>query len=108
MEMYGRTYSYRSPAVQEVGEIAERYASNEFVGCAGAVNCCGIKWKNCPLTVKGHYQNPKDAKLAVIKVEAWCDSELCILHWFPGRPGTTNDKIMVSFSPLFQDIISEK
>ena len=57
---------------------------------------------------KGQLHNPKDGKLATLKVEAWCDSDLYVWHWFAGRAGTTNDKTMVSISPLFQDILTGK
>ena len=63
-------------------------------------------WNNFPLSLKGQYHNPKDSKLAGIKVEAWCDADLYIWSWFVGRPGTTNEKTMVSFSPLFQSIFN--
>lgn len=84
------------------------YRSVGFPGCVGAVDCCNIKWKNFPLVYKGQCHNPEDLNLATIKLEAWCDSTLCIIwHWF-GRSGTTNDKTIVSFSRLFQDRINGK
>ena len=105
-EIYGAEFYNRYPNRAELKEIAERYEDAGFPGCIGAVDCTDLIWKNCPLQEKGQYHNPKDSKLAVIKIEAWCDMDLYIWHWFPGRPGTTNDKTMVSFSPLFIEIFN--
>ena len=41
-----------------------------------------------------------------MKVESWCDSDLFIWHWHAGHAGTSNDKTMVNFSPLFQSILN--
>ena len=101
------TYLSR-PNQSELETIEKEYDDSGFPGCVGAVDCCCLYWKNCPLEEKGQYHNPKDSKLATVKVEAWCDSKLYIWHWFAGKTGTTNDKTMVSFSPLFQDIFSGK
>lgn len=108
IDMFGEQYLNRRPNASELDGIQRAYAASGFPGCVGSVDCCSIKWKNCPIQVKGQYHNPKDSKLAVIKVEAWCDSKLYIWHWFAGRAGTNNDKTMVAFSPLFQDILSGK
>jgi hypothetical protein len=62
-------------------------------------------WKNCPKSLKGQYFNPKDGKLAVISIEAWCDRDLYVWHWFAGRSGTNNDLTVASASPLFNDIL---
>ena len=72
-----------------------------FPGCIGCIDCTDLAWKNCALEKKGQHHNPKDGKLATIKVEGWCDMDLYMWHWFVGRPGTTNDKTMMRFSPLF-------
>lgn len=36
----------------------------------------------------------------------WCDHELYVWSWFAGRSGNWNDKKLLSFSPLFIDILS--
>ena len=105
-DMYGSEYLNRYPGRAELQRIAAKYADDGFVGCIGAVDCCHLTWKNCPLEEKGQYHNPKDSKLAVMKVEAWCDAHLFIWHWHAGHAGTSNDKTMVSFSPLFQAILN--
>ena len=104
--IYGSDYLNRYSGRVELQRIAAKYADDGFVGCIGAVDCCHLAWKNCPLEEKGQYHNPKDSKLAVMKVEAWCDSDLFIWHWHAGHAGTSNDKKMVNFSPLFQAILN--
>ena len=105
-QIYGSYFLNRFPSRQELQEIADRYEDDGFVGCIGAVDCCHLLWTNCPLEEKGQYHNPKDSKLAIIKVEAWCDADLFIWHWHCGHAGTSNDKTMVNFSPLFQSILN--
>lgn len=72
------------------------------------MDCCKLRWKNCPKSWKGQFYNPKDSKLAVISVEAWCDSNLYLWHWFAGRPGTNNDLTTLDSSPLFNDILANQ
>jgi Plant transposon protein len=72
------------------------------------IDCCKQVWKNCPKVLKGQYYNPKDSKLAVISVEAWCDRDLYVWHWFAGRCGTNNDLTVAGASPLFNDLRGEK
>ena len=69
-EMYGNQFFNRRPNKREPQRIADRYADDELVGCIGAVDCCNLLWKNCPLEEKGQYHNPKDSKLAILKIEA--------------------------------------
>lgn len=106
VRLHGPQYFNRYPNKSELQAIADRYESLGFPGCIGAVDCCNIIWKNYPIEEKGQYHNPKDSKLAVVKVKAWCDDDLYIWHWFAGRPGTTNDKTMLAFSPLFQSVFN--
>lgn len=40
---------------------------------------------------KGPSFNPKDGKLAVLYIDAWCDIDLYMWHWFAGSPGNNND-----------------
>lgn len=104
--VYGSVFLNRWPTRAERGAIAEIYAKRGMAGCIGAVDCCKMVWKNCPYEVKGQFHNSNDGKLATMSVEAWCDSDLYVYHWFAGRCGTNNDKTMVNFSPLFTDILS--
>jgi Plant transposon protein len=55
--------------------------------------------------LKGQFKNPKDGKLAVISIEAWCDRDLYCWHWISGRAGTNNDITDASSFPLFNDIL---
>ena len=72
--LYGSQFLNRYPNKTELQRIADRYEEDGFVGCIGAVDCCNLLWKNCPLEEKGQFHNPKDSKLALMKVESWCDS----------------------------------
>jgi Plant transposon protein len=65
-----------------------------------------IIWKYCPSAWKGKFHNPKDSKLAVLIVEAWCDHDLYVWSWFAGRAGTNNDITVANASPLFNDIMT--
>lgn len=77
-----------------------------FAGWAGAVDCCSILWKSFPQTEKRQFHNRKDRKPANNKVGARCYSDLYIWDWLTGCPETTNDKTMVSFSPVLKEIFS--
>lgn len=105
-ELYGSQYLNRRPTRVELQTIAERYEEADFPGCVGCVDCMNLKWKNCPYEEKGQYHNTKEGKLAIIKVEAWCDIDLYVWHWWAGKAGTSNDKTMVAYSPLFQDLFN--
>lgn len=106
VELYGDSFLNRRPSVTQLDKIEQKYAEQGFVGCAGAVGCCTILWKNCPTALKGKYQKSKNSNMASIQVEAWCDRDLYCWHWSAGRCGTTNDKAMIQSSPLFNNILS--
>ena len=106
IELYGGRFLNRRPSTSELVDIERRYCLAGFPGSVGAVDCCKIIWKNCPHAHKGQYHNTKEGKLATIQVEAWCDRDLYVWHWFPGRCGTNNDKTMLAASPLFIDILN--
>lgn len=38
----------------------------------------------------------------MMKVEAWCDDDLDVWHWFAGRPCRTNYKTVITFYFFFQ------
>jgi len=96
----------REPTALELRCITDQYSARGFPGCAGAVDCMKLVWKNCPRALKGQFHNPKDSKMAVISCEAVADSSLYCSHWFAGRPGTNNDVNVLDNSPLFTDILS--
>lgn len=106
VDIFRSTDLNRRPTVQELNNIERSYNKIGFPGCIGAVDCCKLIWKNCPKEQMGQYYNPKDLKVAVISVEAWCDHDLYIWHWFAGRPGTNNDITMLDTSHLFMDVIT--
>jgi hypothetical protein len=105
LEFYGGHYLNRRPTKTEILAIEAKYADAGFRGCIGAVDCMEHIWKNCPKQLKGQFKNPKDEKLAVISIEAWCDRDLYCWNWFSGRAGTNNDITVASSSPLFNDIL---
>lgn len=94
--IYGETYLNRRPRPPGLDAIAEAYGKTGLRGCIGAIDCCRIKWKNCPFSLKGHFSWSKEGHLATIQVEAWCDHDFYIWDWFSGRCGTNNHKTMVS------------
>lgn len=104
--IYGGQFLNRRPRPDELQKLQDDYNNEGFAGCVGAIDCCKIKWKNCPYSLKGQYHSLKDGHLATIQVEAWCDHDLYIWHWFAGRCGTNNDKTMVAMSPLFREILT--
>lgn len=54
------------------------------------------------MAVKGKYHNPKDSKMGVIKVEAWCDRYLYIWNWFEGRTGKKTTRRLSGVSHCFR------
>lgn len=106
VEFYGQWFLNRRPTPREMTDIQQKFAAVGFHGCVGSVDCCRILWKNCPTALKGQFHNPKDGKLAAISVEAWCDRDLYVWHWFAGRCATNNDLTMIESSPLFNDIFT--
>ena len=103
---YGHLYLNRRPTAEEMAQIESIYSSSGFPGCIGAVDCCHIAWKNCPLAHKGQYHSTRNGKMATLVAEAWVDHRLYIWSWFCGMPGTNNDLNVLNASPLFQDIMN--
>ena len=106
VELHGPKHLRRRPTEEELKSIESAHRSVGFPGCIGSVDCMRQLWKNCPKALKGQYYNPKDGRIAVISVEAWCDRDLYVWHWFSGRCGTNNDITVLDASPLFNDILS--
>ena len=104
--IYGESLLNRLPTKQKLQEIADRYGEESFKGCMRSVDGCKLKWKNCPAALKGQYHNTKESHIATIAVEAWCDRDLYIWHWFARRCGTNNDKTLLDVSPLFVAILN--
>jgi len=102
---FGPRYLNREPTPTELHSIEERYAAHGFPGCVGCVDCMKLIRQNFPREWIAQFHNPKDSKMAVLSFEAVCDSDLYCWNWFAGRPGTNNDRTMLDFSPLFNDIL---
>lgn len=74
--IYGPTYlNWRSTST-EIGAVATTYDRAGFYRWVGAVDVMEVQCKNCASSHEGQYYNPKDGKLATIRVEASCDHEL--------------------------------
>lgn len=107
VKMYAQDFLNRRPTKQELSDIVNGYNGVGLPGCAGAIDCIKLYWKNCPFFDKGQYLNTKEStKLATISCEAWCDNDLYCWHWYPGRAGTNNDLTVLYSSPLFRDIMN--
>jgi len=104
--LYGDLFLNRLPTSTELCQVQDNYGDYGFRGCVCAVDCCKIVWKNCPFSLKGQYHNTKEWKLVTIQVEAWCERNQYIWHWFTGTYGTNNDKTMLSVSPLFNSMLN--
>ena len=104
---YGSIYLNRTPRVEELATLEQKYASKMFPGCVGAIDCMNLKWKNCPKAWKGQFHNPNASKLATIQVEAVSDMDLYCWHVYNGRPGTNNDLTVMESSPLLISILNQ-
>lgn len=96
------------PNQKKQQSIANSYDQRGFSGCVGAIYCCCILRKDCPIEEKEQFHDLKDSKFASTKTEAWCEKELYTWHWIPVQAGTSNEKTMVAFSAFFQNIFSCK
>lgn len=108
LSRFGSQYLNREPSVTELQRLSGSFTSPGFPGCVGSVDCMKTKWKNCPRARKGQYYNPKDGKLAMMICEAVADGDLYSWHWFAGRPGTSIDVTIADYSPLFNDILTDR
>ena len=75
----------REPNLQELRRIVGDYEKVGFPVCIACIDCTHMHWKNCPMSLKGQYHNPKDGKLATVSCEALVEKTLYCWHWFPGR-----------------------
>lgn len=105
IETFGPRYFNREPSTDELRRIVAEYEEVGFPGCRGCVGCMHLKWKNCPLELKGQYHNSKNGKLATISCEAVVDHGLYCWSWFAGRAGTNNDLTVMQNSPFFTALL---
>ena len=108
IEYIGPRYLNRLQSSGELARISAKYEKVSFIGCIGCIYCCKQVWKNCSKVLKGQYYNQKDSKMAVMSVEAWCDRDLYVWHWFAGRCGADNDLTAGGDSPLFNNLRGRK
>lgn len=102
---YGPRYLNREPNMEELRRITSEYEEEGFPGCRGSLDCMHVRWKQCPLEVRGQYQNSKNGKLATISCEAIVAHGLYCWHWFAGRAGTNNDLTVLQNSPYFNALL---
>lgn len=58
-------------------------------------------WRNCQAAKNGQYHINKDGKMGTVSVDLWCDHGLYSWNWVSSRQGTTNERTMLSFYPIF-------
>lgn len=92
----------RKPTYGEVASILARNQERGLPGCIGSLDCMHWKWDACPAGKHGLYHSHKKARSIII--EAACDEDLWIWHWFVGSPGSYNDVNVLNESPLFDAV----
>jgi hypothetical protein len=69
-------------------------------GMALSLDCCHIKWKNCPVAWQGQFEGKEGEPTIVL--EAAVDHDLYFWHAAFGYPGMQNDLIIWEQSPLLE------
>lgn len=92
----------RRPNEEELIEIEKHYRTLGFPGCIGAVDCAGWEWENCPVAWKGLFTG-KEGRPS-LRMEVISDDKLRIWHLNFGMPGSKNDKTIMHFSNIMNDI----
>lgn len=82
IKIYGGLHLNKLPYRSKLKTQQDSNELLRFPGCAGPVDFCKLNWKNFPFRLKGQYHFKKEGHLASIDVEAWCDHDLYIWHWF--------------------------
>lgn len=101
VERYSPAY-LRIPTNGVVKATLERNSQRGMPGYLGSLDCTHWKWTSCPRGKHGMYQSRKKTRSIVI--EAVCDEDLWIWHWFVGAPGSYNELKVLEDSPLFDAI----
>lgn len=105
VELYTPDYLKKRPSPDDLTKIAQSFNSVGFSGCIGCIGRSKLIWKNCPFALKGQFHNSENGNLATIPVEAWCDRDLFVWHWYAGRSSSLGEGSIVDRSPLFNDIM---
>lgn len=85
VERFGPSYLCK-PTDAEVSFILARNEQRGMPGCLGSIDCSHRKWSACPKGLHGQFQSREKGRSVVI--EAICDEDLWIWHWFVGAPGS--------------------
>ncbi|KAJ9541011.1 hypothetical protein OSB04_027517 [Centaurea solstitialis] len=105
--LYMRQY-LRKPTATDVQAI---YALHEqthgLPGMLGSIDCMHWYWKNCPMAWRAQFHRGDHPGPSVI-LESVASQDQWIWHAFFGVPGATNDIIVVSQSPIFNDLFENK
>ena len=80
----------RKPSKADARNITELHNRvHQMPGMLGSLDVTKAHWKNCPTTLKGHFQGPE--KYPSIGLECVVDYNLWFWHVSFGFPGTLND-----------------
>ena len=104
-DSFGNQYLNRSPTEDEVKRCLHINAARGFPGMFASWDCKHFLWAACPKYLAGQAQGSKGASLIL---EAICDGELYIWHFFFGEPGSLNDLNVLDKSRIVADILSGK
>lgn len=77
-QIYGGKYLNRIPTPAPLSAIEDAYRDVRFPWCVDGMDYMNIFWKNCRLVEKGQYHIKKEARMATIVTEGWCDGSLYI------------------------------
>lgn len=96
----------RQPLEDKLRAIMKRNAERGLPGCIGSIDCSHWRWTSCPKGFQGMCQSGADKGNRSIVLEAACDEDLWIWHWYVGAPGSFNDVNVLHESPLYRTITS--
>lgn len=96
----------RQPTEDKLRAIMKRNAERGLPGCIGSIDCSHWRWTSCPKGFQGMCQSGADKGNRSIVLEAACDEDLWIWHWYVGAPGSFNDVNFLHESPLYRTITS--
>lgn len=104
VETYREEY-LRLPTSRDVNSILKLHESRHSIkGMLGSLDCMHLVWKNCPMAWQGTHKGKE--KKPTLVLEAACDYNLWIWHYFFGCPGAMNDINVLHQSPLYHAFIN--
>ena len=102
--LYSEEY-LRHPTADDLKRIINLHRTVHGVpGMFCSLDCCHLRWKNCPKAWQGIYKGKEG--FSSIVLEAACDYHLWFWHCSFGHPGTLNDINILNLSPLLQKLTS--